>query len=58
MSDMPAYQHYTCAECGLELVVTEQDKNFPDADGWVLVEDETMVELGAKPYWLCPECQK
>ena len=54
--DELASQHYKCAECGLEVDITEDNPNFPNAKGWELIEDQAMVELGAKPYWLCPEC--
>ena len=55
MSEM-ASQHYKCADCGLEVDITEDYPNFPYAEGWEFTEDQAMVELGAKPYWLCPKC--
>ena len=57
-SNYMASQHYKCANCELEIDITEDNKNFPYAEGWELIEDDEMVKQGLKPYWLCPKCAR
>jgi hypothetical protein len=49
---------FVCDGCGVHTQVTEYDPTFPYPEGWELIEDQTLIELGAKPYWICPKCQK
>ena len=53
-----AIHFYICAECEAHIQVTEYDPGFPYPEGWEMIEDQTMVELGAQPYWICPKCQE
>jgi hypothetical protein len=50
---------YECGECHVCVTVDETQKGFPDPpEGWDLTQDQEMVELGCKDYWLCPQCSR